>query len=108
MSENGFTDSVEAIRQELSNKRKIAKDLEQKIGRESGSLETNYIIHCTKLIEEIFLYLETIFIGFAMFQKRDEMLQEMFKLLSNGRTDPSVRREIDDILKKYKRLFSDL
>lgn len=107
MSEE-FKESTEALRRELSNKRKLAEDLQEKIGKESGSLETNYIIQSMKLIQDVFLYLESAISMFATIQKKDQALQEIFRLLLETQTDPSLKRKIDDILKKYGRPFSDL
>ncbi|HEX9320360.1 MAG TPA: hypothetical protein VF884_15615 [Nitrososphaeraceae archaeon] len=107
MSE-GFKESFQAMKRELSNKRKLPKDLQEKIGKESGSLETNYIIQCMKLLQDVFLYLESMVAIFDIFQKRDRALQEIFKLLLENQTDPSLKQQIDDILKKYDRPFSDL
>lgn len=107
MSE-GFKESTEAIRREMTKKRKLAKDFEEKIKNGPESVQKDNVIACMQLFQEIFLYMESITLMFSMIQERDQALQEMFKLLLDSQHDPSLKRQLEDILKKYNRPLSDL
>ncbi len=80
MSE-GFKETFQAMKRELSRKRKLAKDLEQKIKNGSDVVDKEYMIEYMKLFQDIFLYMESMIFMFAMIEQRDQALQEMFKLL---------------------------
>jgi hypothetical protein len=95
----GFKETFQAMKRELSRKRKLAKDLEQKIKNGSDEIDKEYMIECMKLFQDIFLYMESIIFMFAMIEQRDQALQEVFKLLLDSQLDPSLKQQLADILK---------